>query len=74
MENYSDEMEYFENMSEAFAMKAHKIATVLHRNIENPPMNTIWGGVELPVLQAADNPGGVVDYANINFILRDDNG
>jgi len=62
MGNYRDEMKYFENMSRAFAMKAHNIATVLHRDIYNPPMNTIWGRIELPVLQAAGNPGGVVDY------------
>jgi hypothetical protein len=62
MGNYRDEMKYFENMSRAFAMKAHKVATVLHRDIYNPPMNTIWGRIEFPVLQAAENPGGVVDY------------
>lgn len=42
-------------------MKAHNIALVMHRNIEDPPMSTIWGRIELPVLQAG-NPGGVVDY------------
>ncbi|KAE9381108.1 hypothetical protein N431DRAFT_490561 [Stipitochalara longipes BDJ] len=62
MENYSDERKYFENMSRAFAMKAHKIATVLHRDIYNPPMDTIWARIELPVLQGAGNPGGMVDY------------
>ena len=70
MENYSDEMKYFENMSRAFAMKANKIATVLHRDIYNPPKNTIWGRIELPVLQAASNPGGVVDYVSDIIILR----
>jgi hypothetical protein len=45
-------------------MKAHNIASVMHRNIENPPMSTIWGRIELPVLQAAGNPGGVVDYVS----------
>jgi len=62
MSNFDDEMTYFENMSRAFAMKAHSIASVMHRNIENPPIDTIWGRIELPVLQAAGNPGGVVDY------------
>ena len=69
MENLSDEMTYFENMSRAFAMKAHNIATVLHRKIDNPPTNGIWGRIELPVLQAAGNPGGIVDYVSTVVIL-----
>ena len=55
-------------------MKAHKIATVLHRDIYNPPKNTIWGRIELPVLQAAGNPGGVVDYVSTVILLRNVNG
>jgi hypothetical protein len=70
MGNYRDEMKYFENMSRAFAMKAHKVATVLHRDIYNPPMNTIWGRIEFPVLQAAGNPG-VVDHVSSIMIRVD---
>jgi hypothetical protein len=60
MSSFEDEMTYFENMSRAFAMKAHNIASVLHRNIEQPPLSTIWGRIELPTLQA----GGVVDWVS----------
>ena len=67
MSNFKDEMTYFENMSRAFAMKAHHIASVMHRNIEDPPMSTIWGRIELPVLQAASNPGGVVDWVSLSI-------
>jgi hypothetical protein len=70
MQSFEDEMTYFENMSRAFAMKAHNIATVLHRELDNPPTNGIWGRIELPVLQAAGNPGGMVDYVRTILILR----
>jgi hypothetical protein len=62
MSSYEDEMTYFENMSRAFAMKAHNIASVLHRNIEEPPLSTIWGRIELPTLQA----GGMVDWVSLS--------
>ncbi len=64
MEKAKDQMTYFENMSQAFAMKAHSIATVLHSNIDDPPTDGIWGRKELPILQAAGNPGGMVDYVS----------
>jgi hypothetical protein len=51
MDNASDQLTYFENMSRAFAMKAHNVAWAMHRNIENPPLSTIWGRIELPILQ-----------------------
>ncbi|KAF4625421.1 hypothetical protein G7Y89_g12748 [Cudoniella acicularis] len=62
MEDAKEEMAYFENMSRAFAMMAANVASVMHRDIENPPMSTIWGRIELPVLQAASNPWGTVNY------------
>ncbi|KAH6668964.1 hypothetical protein B0J14DRAFT_657972 [Halenospora varia] len=62
MSDVEQEMTYFENMSRAFAMKASRLASVMHRDIENPPMSTIWGRVELPILQANTNPWGTVDY------------
>jgi hypothetical protein len=62
MSTVEDEKTYFENMSRAFAMKAQNIAFVLHRNIENPPLETIWGMVELPALQA----GGLVDWVSVS--------
>ena len=64
MSDLDDKMRYFENMSRAFAMKAHNFAMVMHKNIEDPPMSTIWGRIELPVLQAG-NPGGVVNYVSV---------
>lgn len=70
MEKAEDQMTYFENMSQAFAMKAHNIATVLHSNIDNPPTDGIWGRKELPVLQAVGNPGGIVDYVSIFSFRR----
>jgi len=66
MSNLEEEMIYFENMSRAFAMKAHNIASVMHRNIEEPPLSTIWGRIELPTLQAE----GTVDW--ITAIEADD--
>jgi hypothetical protein len=51
-------------MSRAFAMKAHKVATVMHEDIYNPPMDRIWGKVEWPILKASGNPGGIVDYVS----------
>jgi hypothetical protein len=62
MSSFEDEMTYFENMSRAFATKAHTIASVLHRNIEEPPLSTIWGRIELPTLQA----GGMVDWVSLS--------
>jgi hypothetical protein len=70
MANAKDQMTYFENMSQAYAMKAHNMATVLHRNIDNPPMDGIWARKELPILQAAGNPGGIVDYVSSNTSPR----
>lgn len=51
MSNSRDRLTYFENMSRAFAMKAHKVALAMHRDIDSPPKDTIWGRVELPVLR-----------------------
>jgi hypothetical protein len=51
MDNASDQLTYFENMSRAFAMKAHNVVWAMHRNIENPPLSSIWGRIELPILQ-----------------------
>jgi hypothetical protein len=65
MSDVQQEMTYFENMSRAFAMKAANVAAVMHRDINNPPMSTIWGRVELPVLKAASKPWGTVDYVSI---------
>jgi len=65
MSDMNQEMIYFENMSRAFAMKAANVAAVMHRDINNPPMSTIWGRVELPVLQAAGKPWGTVDYVSL---------
>lgn len=39
-------------------MKAQKAAFAMHRNIESPPKDTIWGRVELPVLRDS----GMVDW------------
>lgn len=66
MSDVQQEMTYFENMSRAFAMKAANVAAVMHRDINNPPMSTIWGRVELPVLQKASKPWGTVDYVSIS--------
>jgi len=40
-------------------MKAHNVVWAMHRNIDNPPMSTIWGRVELPILQ---DSRGMVDW------------
>ncbi len=36
-------------------MKAHHVATVMHEDIYNPPMDRIWGTVEWPALTASGN-------------------
>jgi hypothetical protein len=41
-------------------MKAHNIASVVHRNIEEPPLSTIWGRIERPTLLAS----GMVDWVS----------
>lgn len=45
-------------------MMSRDLAAVMHRNIEDPPLETIWGRVELPVLKAGNNPGGVVNWVS----------
>jgi hypothetical protein len=69
MSDVQQEMTYFENMSRAFAMKAANVAAVMHRDINNPPMSTIWGRVELPVLQEASKPWGTVDYVSVSHLI-----
>jgi hypothetical protein len=66
MANLDTQMTYFENMSRAFAMKAHRVASVMHSDIYNPPAEGIWGRIEWPVLKAG-NPGGVVDF--VSYLL-----
>ncbi|CAG8977361.1 hypothetical protein HYALB_00009062 [Hymenoscyphus albidus] len=62
MSNPDTQLIYFENMSRAFAMMSTDLAAVMHRNINDPPMWSIWGRIELPVLKAATNAGGVVNW------------
>lgn len=64
MSNPETQLIYFKNMSKAFAMMSRDWAAVLHRNIDDPPMETIWGQVELPALKEGDNPGGVVNWVS----------
>lgn len=50
-------------------MKAHRVASVMHSDIYNPPAEGIWGRIEWPVLKAG-NPGGVVDFvSSVEFLL-----
>jgi len=52
MSSLEEQMIYFENMSRAFAIKAYKMVSVMHRDIAEPPLSSIWGRIELPTLQA----------------------
>jgi hypothetical protein len=49
----ANQLEFFENMSRAFALKARIFATVLHssKNYKQPPVTGIWARVEFPALQ-----------------------
>ena len=47
MSGDANRMTYFENMSRAYAMKAHDAASVIHPDIENPPESTVWGMIDL---------------------------
>jgi hypothetical protein len=71
MRNPKDEKTYFENMSRAFAMKAHHVATVMHEDIYNPPMDRIWGTVEWPALTASGNLNYVSLIPSALLILFD---
>lgn len=51
MADSNQEKKYFENMSEAFARKAAKVATVMHWDINNPPAWGIWMRIEFEVLK-----------------------
>ena len=44
---------FYENMSRAFAMKANGSAIVMHslKDYDNPPLNGIWGRIELPTIK-----------------------
>ncbi len=45
---------YFENMSRAMALDCDLSATVMTKDVDNIPMNGIWGRIEFPTL-TADN-------------------
>jgi len=57
MSDPKQEKTYFENMSAAFARKAVKIATVIHMDINNPPISGIWKRIEFEVLKRS----GLID-------------
>jgi hypothetical protein len=57
MSDPKQEKAYFENMSAAFARKAAKVATVMHWDINNPPVWGIWKRIEFEVLKRS----GLVD-------------
>jgi hypothetical protein len=44
--------QFYENMSRAFAIKAHGAVEVMHgsEDYEAPPMDGIWGRVEFPTI------------------------
>jgi hypothetical protein len=48
---------FYENMSRAFAIKANGSATVMHSlsDYDSPPLEGIWGRVELPTIKEATN-------------------
>lgn len=60
MSDPKQEKAYFENMSAAFARKAAKVATVMHNDINNPPILGIWKRVEFEVLRRS----GLVDQVS----------
>ena len=65
MSDPKQEKAYFENMSAAFARKAAKVATVMHNDINNPPIWGIWKRIEFEVLRRS----GLVDQVSFNFSL-----
>jgi len=62
MSDVKQEKVYFENMSAAFAKKAKKVATVMHRDIKNPPVSGIWERIERDVIKRS----GLVDHVSFS--------
>jgi hypothetical protein len=52
-------------MSNAYARMARKSATVMHKTQDyfNPPMNGIWGKIELPALRDKTDVKEVSGYS-----------
>lgn len=42
---------YFHNMSRAFALRMRGVVSVLNVDIWDPPLGSIWGAIERPVLE-----------------------
>ncbi|KAH6683433.1 hypothetical protein B0J14DRAFT_556671 [Halenospora varia] len=62
MNNGTQETTYFENMSRAFTLMSTGTAYAMHKNIDNPIQDGIWGRVEQVTLKAAGGRCNQIDY------------
>lgn len=70
MNDNTQETTYFENMSRAFALMSTGTAYAMHRNIDNPIQDGIWGRVEQVTLKAAGGRCSQIDYVHHGAIAK----
>ena len=73
MGDKSVQRDYFARMSRSMTTLCNNFATVMHSNddYDNPPMDGIWGAVELPQLQLPKDQQykGEVEVESVRYFL-----
>jgi len=67
MSNPADIRTYFENMSRAYALMCAGFTTLITADIDNIPIDGIWGRIEQPIAERTtdfDPPKGKVDVVS----------